>query len=182
MAVGEATSIERQAAYGKPSTVPFSVATNGTFTVAPNRLSSETGASYRLLSEAEWEYAARAGSSTAYSWGNEIGSGRANCDGCRSQWDDEQTAPVGSFDSNALGLHDLHGNVWEWVQDCWNDKYKGAPSNGSARQSGDCSDRVLRGGSWLSVPRDVRAAYRGRNSSGVRHRTVGFRVVRPLTP
>ena len=111
-------------------------------------LSSQTGAEYRLLSESEWEYAARAGTSTAYSWGNQIGSGRANCDGCGSQWDDSQTAPVGSFSPNVWGLHDMHGNVWEWVQDCWNGSYSGAPSNGGAWQQGDCSRRVLRGGSW----------------------------------
>ncbi len=111
-------------------------------------LSSQTGASYRLLSESEWEYAARAGSSTAYNWGNQIGSGRANCDGCGSQWDDSQTAPVGAFSPNAFGLHDMHGNVYEWVRDCWNESYSGAPSDGSAWQTGNCSRRVLRGGSW----------------------------------
>ena len=122
-------------------------------------LSSQTGASYRLLSESEWEYAARAGSSTAYSWGNQIGSGRANCDGCGSQWDASQTAPVGSFSPNAFGLHDMHGNLWEWVQDCWNESYNGAPSNGGAWQQGECSRRVLRGGSLGSTdPRSLRSA------------------------
>ena len=84
-------------------------------------LSSEAGAQYRLPSEAEWEYAARAGTATAYSWGSQVGSNRANCDGCGSRWDNEMTAPVGSFGANAWGLHDMHGNVWEWVQDCWHD-------------------------------------------------------------
>ena len=111
-------------------------------------LSGQTGERCRLPSEAEWEYAARAGSVTKYSWGNEIGSNQANCDVCGSQWDGKQTAPVGSFDPNGWGLHDLHGNVWEWVQDCWNGSYQGAPTNGSAWESGDCSRRVLRGGSW----------------------------------
>ena len=109
-------------------------------------LSARTGKRYRLPSEAEWEYAVRAGTETAYSWGNEIGRNRANCDGCGSQWDNEQTAPVGSFSANAWGLHDMHGNVWEWVQDCWNDSYQGAPTDGSAWESGDCSRRVMRGG------------------------------------
>ena len=111
-------------------------------------LSNKTGKSYRLLSESEWEYVARAGSVTAYSWGNEIGHNRANCDGCGSRWDNEKTAPVGAFSANAWGLHDVHGNVWEWVEDCWNDSYTGAPADGSAWESGDCSRRVLRGGSW----------------------------------
>ncbi len=145
-------------------------------------LSSETGASYRLLSESEWEYAARAGSSTAYSWGNQIGSGRASCDGCGSQWDDSQTAPVGSFSPNAFGLHDMHGNVWEWVQDCWNESYNGAPSNGSAWQAGDCSRRVLRGGSWSYYSGALRSALRVRDTSGNRLIHYGFRVARTLTP
>ena len=145
-------------------------------------LSSQTGAEYRLLSESEWEYAARSGTGTAYSWGNEIGSGRANCIGCGSQWDRTQTAPVGSFSANAWGLHNMHGNVSEWVQDCWNDSYNGAPSNGSAWQQGDCSRRVLRGGSWGVDPRFLRSAYRYWNSSGLRSYYYGFRVARTLTP
>ena len=145
-------------------------------------LSSQTGAEYRLLSESEWEYAARAGTSTAYSWGNEIGSGRANCIGCGSQWDRTQTAPVGSFSPNVWGLHDMHGNVWEWVQDCWNGSYSGAPSNGGAWQQGDCSRRVLRGGSWYYNSRDLRSAIRLRSSSGDRVNLDGFRVARTLTP
>ena len=82
----------------------------------------------------------------------------ANCYGCGSQWDGKKTAPVGSFPANAWGLHDMHGNVWEWVQDCWNDNYEGAPVDGSAWESGDCSERVLRGGSWGDEPRFLRAA------------------------
>ena len=115
-------------------------------------LSEQTGERYRLPSEAEWEYAARAGSVTKYSWGNEIGHNRANCDGCGSQWDKKQTAPVGSFGANRLGLHDMHGNVLEWVQDCWNGSYRGAPADGSAWVTGDCSQRVLRGGLLESRP------------------------------
>ena len=95
-------------------------------------MSEQTGERYRLPSEAEWEYAARAGTEKKYSWGNEIGSNRANCDECGSEWSGEQTAPVGSFDPNRWGLHNMHGNVWEWVQDCSNMDYDGAPQDGSA--------------------------------------------------
>ena len=145
-------------------------------------LSGQTGERYRLPSEAEWEYAARAGSVTAYSWGNEIGRNRANCDGCGSQWDNRQTAPVGSFGPNGWGLHDMHGNVWEWAQDCWNDSYRGAPSDGSAWERGECPRRVLRGGSWYFNPGALRSALRGRGPSSVRNREVGFPVARTVTP
>ena len=123
-------------------------------------LSSQTGERYRLPSEAEWEYAARAGTETEYSWGNEIGVNLANCFDCGSQWDGDKTAPVGSFRSNRWGLYDMHGNVWEWVQDCYNSSYKGAPGDGSAWESGDCSYRVLRGGSWYYFPWTLRSALR----------------------
>ncbi len=145
-------------------------------------LSAQTGHAYRLLSEAEWEYMARAGSSTVYSWGNDIGSNRANCDGCGSQWDRSQTAPAGSFPPNAFGVHDMHGNVWEWVEDCWNGSYAGASPDGSAWRSGDCAVPVLRGGSWGSFPRGLRSAYRIRGTTGYGNDFVGFRVARTLTP
>ncbi len=145
-------------------------------------LSEKTGERYRLPSEAEWEYAARAGSTTKYSWGNEIGHNRANCDGCGSQWDNEKTAPVGSFSPNAWGLHDMHGNVWEWVGDCWNKRYKGAPTDGSAWETGNCESRVLRGGSWSNQPEFLRAAIRYWSSTGARYYSFGFRVARTLTP
>ena len=144
-------------------------------------LSGRTGHGYRLLSEAEWEYAARAGTTTAYSWGNEVGSNRANCRGCGSQWDNRQTAPVGSFPANAFGLYDMQGNVWEWVEDCWNEGYAGAPANGEAWLGGDCSVRVLRGGSWINGPRLLRSALRLRLAPGYRFH-LGFRVARTLTP
>ena len=102
-------------------------------------LSKMTGKPYRLLTEAEWEYAARAGTTTAYYWGDEIGKGNANCNGCGSQWDNRQTSPVGSFKPNAFGLYDMAGNVWQWVQDCYHDNYDGAPTDGSAWTGGDCS-------------------------------------------
>ena len=143
-------------------------------------LSAETGKRYRLATEAEWEYAARAGSTTEYSWGNDIGSNRANCDNedCGDQW--VYTAPVGSFSANAWGLHDMHGNVWEWVQDCWNKSYVGAPTDGSAWTSGECGRRVIRGGSWLYNPGNLRSAYRFGNSRSDRDNDIGFRLAQDM--
>jgi formylglycine-generating enzyme required for sulfatase activity len=146
-------------------------------------LSKMTGQSYRLLAEAEWEYAARAGTTTAYYWGDDIGKGNANCTGCGSQWDAEQTSPVGSFAANQFGLYDMAGNVFQWVQDCYHDNYDdGAPADGSAWTSGDCSGRVVRGGSWIYPPRNLRSAFRYGNSSDVRYYDLGIRVGRTLTP
>ena len=146
-------------------------------------LSRKTGQEYRLLGEAEWEYVARAGTGTRYWWGDEIGRNRANCKRCGSRRDYEQTSPVGSFSANGFGLHDVHGNVWEWVEDCWNDSYDGAPSDGSAWKSGDCSERVLRGGSWNLHPKMfLRSAIRTGFPSDRWFNMVGFRVARTLTP
>ena len=145
-------------------------------------LSRKTRKAYRLPSEAEWEYAARAGTATAYSWGDQIGVNRANCRGCGSQWDGSKTAPVGSFRANAWGLHDMHGNVWEWTEDCWNGSYRGAPSDGSAWLRGNCDQRVLRGGSWSGGPSDLGAADRYGITTGGRSGSFGFRVARTLTP
>ena len=146
-------------------------------------LSAETGQRYRLPSEAEWEYAARAGTTTAYSWGNDLGQNRANCYRCGSRWDGQQAAPAGSFAANAWGLHDMHGNVGEWVEDCWHDSYARAPADGSAWTRGDdCGRRVLRGDSWNSLPGDLRSADRVWFSIGFRFFTVGFRLARTLTP
>ena len=141
-------------------------------------LSEQTGKHYRLPSEAEWEYAARAGTTTEYNWGDDIGRNRANCVDCRDQWDN--TAPVGSFSANAWGLHDMHGNVWEWVQDCYSNSYADAPTDGSALISENCSQRVLRGGSWATIPDNTRSAYRSRNSPTYRHDGFGIRLVQVL--
>lgn len=145
-------------------------------------LSKRTGQTYRLLSEAEWEYAARAGTTTRYWWGDDIGRNNANCAGCGSQWDNKQTAPAGSFKANPFGLHDMHGNVWEWVEDCYSSTYIGAPSEGSARTGGRCTSRVLRGSSWGSYPGYLRSAYRNGSTAGSRYSNIGFRVARTITP
>ena len=146
-------------------------------------LSRKSGKTYRLLSEAEWEYAARATSRTIFPWGNSIGSGYANCDGCGSVWDDDSTAPVGSFAPNAFGLHDMHGNVYEWVEDCWHSDYEGAPSDGSAWTSGGvCQVRILRGGSYDDTPVLVRSANRDGNITSDRYNFFsGIRVARMLS-
>jgi formylglycine-generating enzyme required for sulfatase activity len=139
---------------------------------------------YRLPSEAEWEYAARAGTTTARWWGNGIGVSKANCNGCGSKWDNELLAPVGSFGPNPFGLYDMLGNVWQWVNDCWNESYVGAPGDGSSWMSGDCDKRVLRGGSWSNVPVFVRSAARSRADSAGGDfdysSYAGFRVARTL--
>jgi formylglycine-generating enzyme required for sulfatase activity len=146
-------------------------------------MSRMTGKPYRLLSEAEFEYAARAGTQTAYPWGDDIGRNNANCNGCGSKWDDKQPSPVGSFPANRFGLYDMHGNVWRWIEDCWHGNYEGAPQDSSAWIEGaDCSRRVVRGGTWDSGPRDLRSAVRFRTSTVARDSYLGFRVARTLTP
>ena len=144
-------------------------------------LSEETGKGYRLPSESEWEYVARAGTGTRYWWGDEIGLNRANCSGCGSGWDGKGTAPVGSFPANEFGLHDVHGNVWEWTEDCWHGDYVEAPADGSAwTQGGDCNLRLLRGGAWDVEPGALRSAARSRNTAEFRYFSLGFRVARTL--
>ena len=149
-------------------------------------LSEQTGKRYRLPSESEWEYAARAGTETAYSWGNEIGVNRAN--GCHSgsEWSGKQTSPVGSFEPNAFGLYDMHGNVEEWVEDRWHSNYEGAPSDGSAWTSGGDGYlpdlRVVRNGAWSHSSQALRTTRRNRNTSSYRNRCIGFRLVQDLNP
>ena len=149
-------------------------------------LSEETGQGYRLLSEAEWEYVARAGTTSPFHFGETISPSQANYDGNYTYGGGrrgsyrEQTVAVGSFPSNAFGLYDVHGNVWEWVQDCHHENYNGAPSAGQAWERGECSSRVLRGGSWYNKPRNLRSANRSRNTSVNRIIVVGFRIARSL--
>ena len=142
-------------------------------------LSKKTGKSYRLPSEAEWEYAARGGSTTAYWWGKDVGEGRAQCAECGTT-KTGRTAPAGSFQPNSFGLYDTSGNAAEWVEDCWTPSYRGAPGDGSAWTSGDCSLRVLRGGSFSDKAGALRSSARFRYDEGVRYYANGFRVMRDI--
>jgi formylglycine-generating enzyme required for sulfatase activity len=114
-------------------------------------LTQRTGHTYRLPSEAEWEYATRAGTTTSYSWGEELGTGHAHCDGCNDSPPRLRPMPGGSFPPNAFGLYDASGKVWKWLADCWNPTYVGAPADGSAWETGNCLLRGRRGGSWFNV-------------------------------
>lgn len=160
-------------------------------------LSRKTGKNYRLLTEAEWEYSARAGSSAARPWGEDrnqaciyanvgdLARTRIVPPGKGRRWaqfhdcDDRYgyTAPVGSYTVNRFGLYDMIGNVWEWTEDCWNESYAGAPADGSAWRTGDCARRVARGGSWYVDPRYARSANRAWDSAGGRV-GIGFRLAR----
>ncbi|GAA0532067.1 formylglycine-generating enzyme required for sulfatase activity [Rhizomicrobium palustre] len=148
----------------------------------PN-LPNKTGP-YRLPSEAEWEYAARAGTTTARWWGDEIGRGHANCNGCGSTYDFHVLANVDSFKPNPFGLYGMLGNVWEWTEDCWHKSYVGAPSDARPWRDAKCSQHVLRGGSWDNVPLFVRSAARiasASDGSEYDYSTLaGFRIARDL--
>ena len=154
-------------------------------------LSEKTGKPYRLLSEAEREYVTRAGTATPFWWGPAISSRQANYDGkfpypagTEKGAYRRETVPVNSFEPNPWGLYQVHGNVYEWVEDCWHETYEGAPADGSARTTPDCAQHVVRGGSWNFAPWHLRAASRGRlaaaafASGGVVG--IGFRVARTL--
>ena len=151
-------------------------------------LSQRTGKHYRLLSESEWEYVARAGTTGPFHTGSTISSDQANYDSSYTYASGRkgryrgQTVQVGTFAPNAFGLHEVHGNVWEWTQDCWNDRYTGAPTDSRAWETGECERRVLRGGSWGDVPWLLRSADRGKNDSSIRDLKIGFRIARTLTP
>jgi formylglycine-generating enzyme required for sulfatase activity len=148
-------------------------------------LNRKTRKNYRLPSEAEWEYAARAGTTTRFWWGDETtrNDNPAHCNGCYSEWDGASTAPVGKFAPNAWGLYDTAGNVWEWTEDCWHDSYKNAPADGSAwteADSGECKSRVTRGGSWTGSLQDRRSAERLENGANAAASDQGFRLARSL--
>ncbi len=151
-------------------------------------LSKKTGKQYRLPSEAEWEYSARAGSTTKYSWGNNLDCNKAQYDGgstsdCSSKKSDlskRGTARVGSFSANAFGLYDVHGNVREWVQDCYINNYNKTPNDGRVIEGGVCDYRVLRGGSWDFLPVGLRSANRNYNSATTYDKDIGFRLAQDL--
>jgi formylglycine-generating enzyme required for sulfatase activity len=139
---------------------------------------------YRLPSEAEWEFAARGGTTTARWWGNDIGAGRANCNGCGSAYDYKVLADVDAFDPNPFGLYGMLGNVWQWTEDCWHESYAGAPADGSAWREQYCDRHVVRGGSWNNLPIFVRSASRsGSIANGGEYDysgVAGFRLARTL--
>ena len=152
-------------------------------------ISQVSGKEYRLLSEAEREYAARAGTQTAFWWGGSINSGQANYNGAGKSYNSSApgdwrraTVAVNSFEPNPFGLYNVHGNVWEWVEDCWHENYNGAPTDGSAWTTG-CSQsgRVLRGGSWMYIPAYLRSAGRLRGTPDLRGDLIGFRLARTLS-
>jgi hypothetical protein len=151
-------------------------------------LSGKTAKTYRLLSEAEREHVARAGTTTPFWWGSSITPQQANYDGSGEPYKGggskgeyrQRTVPVDSYEANPWGLYNVHGNIWEWTEDCWNDGNNGNPGNGSARETGDCSSHVLRGGSWYLVPRYLRAAYRDWSTTDTRSGSYGIRLARTL--
>jgi formylglycine-generating enzyme required for sulfatase activity len=151
-------------------------------------LSEKTGWRYRLLSEAEREFVTQAGSTTAFWWGSSISTSQANYDGDLTYGDEAQeeyrgkTLVVDSFQPNPWGLYQTHGNVYDWVQDCYHDSYRGAPVDNTAWVSEDCDSHIARGGSWLDDPSSLRSAYRLRLPVATRFRDLGFRVARTLIP
>jgi len=150
-----------------------------------DRLSQYTGRTYRLPSEAEWEYACRAGSAKPFAFGDTITTNEVNYDGNYTYGNAPKgeyrgrTTPVGTFQPNAFGLYDMHGNVWEWCQDSWHSNYKGAPTDGSAWLDNEESSnrKLLRGGSWFNYPANCRSAFRYDNDLDYRIGNFGFRVV-----
>jgi len=140
----------------------------------------KTSSFYRLPSEAEWEYAARAGTTTEYWWGNEMKKGYANCRDCGTKWSGIKSAPVGSFKPNPWGLYDLHGNLLEYVEDCWTKNHGTVPKNALPYLKSNCRSRVIKGGAWYYLPKASRSAYRTKNDTRVFSYLIGFRVFREI--
>ncbi len=141
-------------------------------------LSKQTGKEYRLPTEAQWEYAARGGTTSNYWWGRELGEGKAHCVACDTGLDPRLPTRIGRFAANPYGLYDTAGNVQEWVYDCYHNNYEGAPTDGSDFEGGDCTQRVIRGGAFSSGPKALRSAARDKISATAQSDTVGIRVIR----
>jgi formylglycine-generating enzyme required for sulfatase activity len=143
-------------------------------------LSKLTGQNYRLPTEAEWEYAARAGTGSRYWWGETMQAGKANCKGCGGDWSNDMPANVDAFPANPYGLYGMNGGVWEWVEDCWYKSYAGAPTDGSAWTRSDCRENVIRGGSWRNDSTYAHSASRFTYDMQVRYLLNGLRVAKTL--
>ena len=193
-AIGKyAVTVEQWNACVTANACPKLSSENATGTKAPARdlswddvqqylkwLSKATGKPYRLPTEAEWEYAARGGTSTPYWWGDQMRKGNANCKGCGDPWHETGPENVGTFAANPYGLYDMGGNVWQWVSDCWHSSYKDAPADGRIWDASGCNMRVIRGGSWLEGADYMLASTRFKYSESVRQSQNGFRVVKDL--
>ena len=139
-------------------------------------LAKKTGRPYRLLSETEWEYAARAGTSTGYWWGDKLKKKYANCRKCGTKWSGKKTAPVGSFKPNPWGIYDMHANIWEWTSDCWNKTHAFGPKDQSPRTDGNCDRRSVRGGSWYYFPQLAKSVSRDSHPRHLWSYNIGIRL------
>ncbi len=142
-------------------------------------LSKETGEKYRLLSESEWEYAASGGKKSSFWWGYDMEPNKAHCFlGCNQELNTSIPMKVGSFGANQFGLYDTAGNIAEWIHDCWHPSYKSAPADESVWEGGDCTQRVVRGGAFISPEQSLRTAARDKFKSNSSYEHIGIRVAR----